>query len=121
VAEGARGRASTDKQAKGVSGRGGGRTNRAGLELGDLGADRRARASGARARSSIPRSESCDEDRTEGIRPGRGKRLRAALFLSEAVKSPELKLARARVAPGPPELGREGENTTTNSMVGKRP
>jgi hypothetical protein len=43
------------------------------------------------------------------------------LFLSVAVGSPELKLLQARVAPGSPELGREGENATTNSMVGKRP
>jgi hypothetical protein len=33
----------------------------------------------------------------------------------------ELRLARARVAPGSPELGREGENATANSMAGKRP
>jgi hypothetical protein len=44
-----------------------------------------------------------------------------ALFLSTAVGSPELRLARARVAPGSLELGREGENATTNSMAGKRP
>jgi hypothetical protein len=33
----------------------------------------------------------------------------------------ELRLARARVALGSPELAREGENATTNSMAGKRP
>jgi hypothetical protein len=49
------------------------------------------------------------------------ERLRAALFLSAAVGSPELRLARARVALGSPELGREGENATANSMAGKRP
>jgi hypothetical protein len=54
---------------------------------GGLGADRRARTSGARARSGISRSEPCDEDRMEGIRPGRGERLRAALLLSAAVRS----------------------------------
>jgi hypothetical protein len=43
------------------------------------------------------------------------------LFLSTAVRSPELRLARARVAPGSPELGREEEGATTNSMAGKRP
>ena len=43
------------------------------------------------------------------------------MFLSAAVRSPELRLARARVAPGSPELGREGENATANSMAGKRP
>jgi hypothetical protein len=35
--------------------------------------------------------------------------------------SSELRLARARVAPGSPELGWEGENAATNSMAGKRP
>jgi hypothetical protein len=74
-----------------------------------------------RAQSGIPRSGPCDEDRTEGIRPGRGERMRAALLLSAAVRSPELRPARARVAPGSPELDSEGENATTNSMVGKRP
>jgi hypothetical protein len=47
------GRASTDRRARGVSDRGGGRTDRAGPVLGGLGADRWARASGARARSVI--------------------------------------------------------------------
>jgi hypothetical protein len=64
---------------------------------------------------------SCDEDRTEGIRTGRGERLPAALLLSAAMRSPELRLARARVAPRSPELSREGENATTNSMARKRP
>jgi hypothetical protein len=45
----------------------------------------------------------------------------AALFLSAGAGSLELRLARARVAPRSPELGREGKNATTNSMVGKRP
>jgi hypothetical protein len=45
----------------------------------------------------------------------------AALFLSVTVRSLELRLTRARVAPGSPELSREGENATTNSMAGKRP
>jgi hypothetical protein len=49
------------------------------------------------------------------------ERLRAALFLSAAVGSPELRLARARVALGSPELGREGENAMANSMARKRP
>jgi hypothetical protein len=35
------------------------------------GADRRARASGAHARSCIPRSGPFDLNRTEGIRPGK--------------------------------------------------
>jgi hypothetical protein len=59
-------------------------------------------AQGARARNSIPLSGSCDQDWTEGIRPRRGKRMRAALLLSAAVRSPELRQARAMVAPGLP-------------------
>jgi hypothetical protein len=43
------------------------------------------------------------------------------LLFSTAVRSPESRLARARVAPGSPELGREGENATANSMAWKRP
>jgi hypothetical protein len=62
------------------------------------------------------RSESDGGDQTGGNR-----RLRAALILSAAVRSPELRRARARVAPGSPELGREEEDATTNSMAGKRP
>jgi hypothetical protein len=57
----------------------------------------------------------------EGIRPGGNGRLRVALLLSAAVRLPELRLARARVAPGSPELGREGEGAMANSMAGKRP
>jgi hypothetical protein len=78
-------------------------------------------AQGARARSGIPRSGPCDRDRTEGIKLGRGERLQAALLLSTAVRLPELRQAQARVALGSPRLGREGENTMTNSMAGKRP
>jgi hypothetical protein len=37
------------------------------------------------------------------------------------VKSPELGQAWARVALGSPEMGREGENATVNSMARKRP
>jgi hypothetical protein len=37
------------------------------------------------------------------------------------VRSPELRQARARVAPGSPELGRGEEGATVNSMAGKRP
>jgi hypothetical protein len=57
----------------------------------------------------------------EGIRPRGNGRLRAALLLSAVVRSPELRLARARVAPGSPELCREEEGATTNSMAGKMP
>jgi hypothetical protein len=35
------------------------------------------------------------------------------------VRSPELRLARARVAPGSPELGREGEGATANQWRGR--
>jgi hypothetical protein len=45
----------------------------------------------------------------------------AAPLLSAAVKSPKLRQARARVAPGSPELGGGEEGATANSMVGKRP
>jgi hypothetical protein len=45
----------------------------------------------------------------------------AVPLLSAAVKSPELRQVRARVAPGSPELGRGEEGVTTNSMAGKRP
>jgi hypothetical protein len=62
------------------------------------------------------RSESDGGDQTEGI-----EWLRAALLLSVAMRSPELRQARTRVAPGSLELGREEEGATANSMVGKRP
>jgi hypothetical protein len=78
-------------------------------------------AQGARARSSIPRSGPCDQDRTKGIRPRRVEWLWAALLLSVAVRSPELRQARARVAPRSPGLGREGEDATANSVAGKMP
>ena len=47
--------------------------------------------------------------------------LQAALFLSAAVRSPELRQAWSRVAPGLLELGREEEGATANSMAGKGP
>jgi hypothetical protein len=50
-----------------------------------------------------------------------GERLLAAPLLSAAVKSPELGRVRARVVPGSPELGREGENDTANSVAGLWP
>jgi hypothetical protein len=55
------------------------------------------------------------------IIPGRDERLRAVLLLSAVVRSPELRQARARVAPGSPGLGRRGEDATANSVAGKRP
>jgi hypothetical protein len=64
----------------------------------------------------VVRSRSDGGDQTEG-----NEQLRAALLLSVAVRSPELRQARARMAPGSPRLGREGENATTNSVVRKRP
>jgi hypothetical protein len=64
----------------------------------------------------VVRSESDGGDQTRG-----DGRLRAALFLSAVVRSPELMQVRARVAPGSPELGREEEGATTNSMAGKGP
>jgi hypothetical protein len=102
----------------GVSDRGGEHTDRSGPAPGDTGTDRQARAQGARARSGILRSGSCDQDRTGEIRPG-GERLWAAPLLLATVKSPELGRARARVVPGSLGLGREGENDTANSVVGK--
>jgi hypothetical protein len=63
----------------------------------------------------------CDQDRTGEIRPGEGERLWAAPLLLGTVRAPELGQARARVGPGSPELGREGENDTVNSVAGKRP
>jgi hypothetical protein len=106
---------------RGVNGRGGGRTDRAGPALEDLGADRWARASGHACVKRYPWSKPFDLNRTKGIRPGGNRRLRAASLLSAAVRSSELRLARSRVASRSPELGREGEGTTTNSMAGKRP
>jgi hypothetical protein len=97
------------------------RTDRAGPAPGDTGADRWVRGAGRACAKRYPRSGSCDQDWTEGIRPGRGERLRAALLLSVAVRSPELRQARARVAPGSPGLGREEEDATANSVAGKRP
>jgi hypothetical protein len=56
-----------------------------------------------------------------GDQIGGSEQLRAALLISAAVRSQELTQARARVAPGSPGLGREGENATANSVAGKRP
>jgi hypothetical protein len=78
-------------------------------------------ASGHACAKRYPWSESFDLNRMEGIRPGGNIRLRAAPLLSAAVRSLELRLSRARVAPGSLELSREGEGATMNSMAGKRP
>jgi hypothetical protein len=79
VAEGARasGRALTGGPGS-VSDRGGERADRAGLTLGYLGADKRARALGHTCAKRYPWSEPFDLNRTEGVKPGKG-RLRAAL------------------------------------------
>jgi hypothetical protein len=78
------------------------------------------RASGARARGGIPWSGPFDLNRTEGIRPGK-QTAAAAPLLSVAVRSPELRQAQARVAPGSLELGRGEEGAMANSVAGKRP
>jgi hypothetical protein len=75
---------------RGVSDRGGEHTDRLGLAPGDTGTDRRARAQGVCARSGIPRSGSCDQDRTGEIRLGEGERLQAAPLLLTTVKSLKL-------------------------------
>jgi hypothetical protein len=87
----------------------------------DGGDQRQAKGADCVSAKRYPRSGPFDLNRMEEIRPGGNRRLRAALLLSAAVRSLELRLARVRVAPGSPELGREGEGTTANSMAGKRP
>jgi hypothetical protein len=84
------------------------------------GTNRRARVSGAHARSGIPRSGSCDQDQTGENQAGEQTSAKRPL-LSVAVRSPKLRQARATVAPGSLELGREGEGATANSMAGKGP
>jgi hypothetical protein len=71
----------------------------------DGGDQRQAKGAGRVCAKWYPLSRPCDQDRTEGIKPGRGERLRAALLLSAVVRSPE--------------LGREEEGAMTNSMAGK--
>jgi hypothetical protein len=60
---------------------------------GGLGADRRAKGARRAGGKRYPRSGPGDQDQTEGIRPGRGERLWAALLLSATVRSPELRQA----------------------------
>jgi hypothetical protein len=98
----------------GVIDRGGGRTDRAGPAPGNAGV-------GRACVKRYPRSGPCDQDRMRGDQTGGNEQLRAALLLSAAVKSPELRQTRARGVPGSPRLGREGENATANSVAGKRP
>jgi hypothetical protein len=116
-----RGQASADRQGRGCRRPKGERTDRAGPAPGDAGADRRARGAGRACVKLYPRSGSCDQDRTGEIRPGRDEWLRAALLLSVAVRSSELRQTCARGVSESPGLGREGENATANSMAGKRP
>jgi hypothetical protein len=54
---------------------------------------RQAKGAGHACAMRYPRSRPFDLNRSEGIRPGRGERLRAALLLSAAVRSLELRLA----------------------------
>ena len=54
---------------------------------------RQAKGVGHACTMRYPRSRSFDLNRSEGIRPGRGERLRAALLLSATVRSLELWLA----------------------------
>jgi hypothetical protein len=56
-----------------------------------------------------------------GDQTGRGERLWAAPFLPTAVKSPELGRVHATTVPGSPELVREGEADSANSMAGLWP
>jgi hypothetical protein len=112
---------SADRRVRGISDRGGGRTDRTGPTPGNTGADRRARGIGRACAKRYPRSGPCDQDRTGEIRPGRDEQLRVVLLLSAAVRSPEWRQACAREVSGSPGLGREGDNATTNSMAGKRP
>jgi hypothetical protein len=70
AAEGASGRALTGGP-EDVSDRGGGCTDRAGPAPWNTGADRRARGVGRACAKQYPRSGSCDQDQTEGIRPGK--------------------------------------------------
>jgi hypothetical protein len=59
----------------------------------DGGDQRQDKGAGHACAKWYPRSRPCDQDWTEGIRPGRGEWLQAALLLSTAVRSPELRQA----------------------------
>jgi hypothetical protein len=75
-----------------------------------------------RVREAVPAVRAVRSRSDGGGGSDRGnRRLWAASLLSAVVRSPELRRARARVAPGSPELGRGEEGTTANSMAGKRP
>jgi hypothetical protein len=87
----------------------------------DEGDQRQSKGAGRTCVKQYPRFEPCDQDQTEGIRPRGVEWLRAALLFSAAVRSPELRQTRARVAPGSLEFGREEEGATVNSLAGKGP
>jgi hypothetical protein len=74
-----------------------------------------------RARSDIRDLGHAIKVGRRGSDRGGVERLRAALFISAAMRSPELRQAGARGVPGSSELGKEGENAMVNSMAGKRP
>jgi hypothetical protein len=57
----------------------------------DGGDQRQAKGAGRACAKRYPRSGPCDQDRMEGIKPG--ERLQAALLLSTAVRSLELRKA----------------------------
>jgi hypothetical protein len=84
------------------------------------GTEKRARASGARARSSIPRSGPFDLNRMQRIRLGKQTAAGGAAPLRDG------EVARVEAGAGYSgfgslELGRGEEGATANSMAGKRP
>jgi hypothetical protein len=83
-------------------------------------ADRWDRASGARAKR-YPAVRAVRSESDGGDQTGETDVREAAPLLSTVVRSPELRQARARVAPGSPELGRGEEGATANSIARKRP
>jgi hypothetical protein len=81
---------------------------------------------GFRRRTRVREAVSCDLGRAIKIGWGRsnregGERLRAAPLLFAAVKSPESGRVRATAVPGSPELVRDDEDDSTNSMAGLWP
>jgi hypothetical protein len=112
---------SADRRARGISDRGESALTDRAQRQGTRALIGGSGLQGVRARSGIPRSGPCDQDRTGEIRPEEGEQLRAVPLLLATVKSLELGQARATTVPGSPELGREGENNMANSVAGKRP
>jgi hypothetical protein len=78
-----------------------------------------ARGAGRACAKRYPRSGPCDRDRTGEIRPGESERLRAALLLSAAVKSPELGQARARGFRGRQDWAERGRMPRRTQLQGK--